>query len=182
MRHDFLPPSRGSISDIEGIKKEYLKTYRAFRNGEPTKAGWCYDSLVGLLRDSISLLKADGYTPEIIGFCWMQGESDACLSEHVANYKIDFDCFVNDFQKEFSQYLTDCIYADAGISEIWPCYEDMNSFKKEYAKTHSNFRYIDTIQNGLTTKFEPMEEPDIYHYDCESVIKLGKLFAQQVMG
>ena len=181
LRHDFLPPSRGGSFDIHSIKEEYLDIFRAFRNTEPTKAGWCYNALVRLLHDSISLLKKDGYTPKIIGFCWMQGESDACLSEHVANYKTDFDVFVKDFKNEFSEYLSNCIYADAGISEIWPFYREMNSFKKEYAQNHSDFRYIDTIAHGLTTTCEPAEEPDIYHYDSDSVIKLGKLFAKQIM-
>ncbi len=180
LRHDFLPPSRGSFLDIDGIKKEYPDTYRAFRNGEPTKAGWCYNGLVSLLDESISFLKEEGYHPKIIGFCWMQGESDACFSEHVENYRADFDSFINDFKNEFSHYLRDCIYVDAGISEIWPCYQEMNTLKKEYAQSHSDFRYIDTIENGLSTKYEPIEEPDVYHYDCESVIKLGKLFAKQI--
>ena len=56
----------------------------------------------------------------------------------------------------------------------------MNSFKKENAKKYDNFVYLDTIENGLTTKYEPVEEPDIYHYDCDSVIKLGKLFMEAI--
>ena len=86
LRHDFLPPSRGGTLDMDGIQKEYLQIYHDFRNGEPTKAGWCYSSLISLLHDSIRFLKHDEYTPKIIGFCWMQGESDACLMEHVTNY------------------------------------------------------------------------------------------------
>ncbi|MBR5239521.1 MAG: hypothetical protein IKW04_02955 [Clostridia bacterium] len=184
LRHDFLPPKRGAFSEIykkDELKENHLQMYFPFRKGEPTQAGWCYRGLISLLHHSIDALKEEGYAPKIIGFCWMQGESDACLVEHVENYEPDFDAFIGDFQAEFSPYLKDCIYADAGISEIWPCYEQMNFLKKEYADTHRNFRYIDTISHGLTTRFEPAEEPDIYHYDCESVIKLGNLFVKELM-
>ena len=185
LRHDFLPPKRGAFSEIykkDGLKENHLQMYFPFRKGESTKAGWCYRGLISLLHHSIEFLKEEGYTAEVIGFCWMQGESDACLIEHVENYQTDFDCFVHDFQNEFSEYLRDCIYVDAGISEIWPCYREMNTFKKEYADTHNHFRYIDTIENGLTTHLEPVNDPDIYHYDSDSVIKLGRLFTQQIMG
>lgn len=178
--HDFLSPTSGGHYDICGIKKEYSDIFRAFRDGKPTKPGWCYNGLVSVLCDSIACLKENGYDPEIIGFCWMQGESDACVLEHVNNYKTYFDNLIHDFKNEFSSYLKKCIFVDAGISEIWAYYKEMNEIKKEYAIKHENFFYIDTIENDLTTRYEPVEEPDIYHYDCESVIKLGKLFMEKI--
>ena len=30
--------------------------------------------------------------------------------------------------------MPDYVFADAGISEVWSCYEEMNAFKKEYAE------------------------------------------------
>ena len=78
--------------------------------------------------------------------------------------------------------MTGCVFADAGISEVWSCYKEMNAFKKEYAEKNGGFVFIDTIAKGLTTKHEPVEAPDIAHYDCESVIRLGKLFAKNITG
>ena len=58
----------------------------------------------------------------------------------------------------------------------------MNAFKKEYAQMHDKFIYLDTIANGLTTIYEPVEEPDTAHYDCKSVIDLGRLFVERICG
>lgn len=181
LRRDFLSPSSGGYYNIKEFKNEYSGFIDAFFTGKPLKAGWCYNGLVSILNDSIGYLKEKGFSPEIIGFCWMQGESDGGSLENVNNYKVYFDNFVNDLKKEFSQYIEKCVFVDAGISEVWNCHREMNAFKENYAKEHSRFIYVDTIENGLTTKYEPIESPDICHYDCESVIKLGRLFAKNIM-
>jgi len=170
LKQDFLSPSSGSCYHGKGFEREYLS--------DPSKTGWCYNGLVNLLNESITYLIGKGLEPEIISFCWMQGESDAGSLQDVEHYKIYFDNFINDLKKEFSKYLEECVFVDAGISEMWPFYKEMNAFKKEYAQKYSKFVFVDTIKNGLTTKYEPVEEPDLAHYDCESVIKLGKLFME----
>lgn len=182
LMQDFLSPSSGGYQNVEAFKNEYRSFIDAYLTGQPTKAGWCYNGLVNVLRDSIAYLKEKRFCPEIIGFCWMQGEGDAGAPEHVNNYKVYFDNFIKDFKNEFASYLEECVFVDAGISEIWNCHTEMNAFKKEYADKHDGFVYVNTIENGLTTKYEPHEAPDIYHYDCESVIKLGRLFAEQIVG
>jgi hypothetical protein len=181
LMRDFLSPSSGGYYNVENFKNEYGDFIDAFFTNKPIKAGWCYTGLVSILRDSIKYLEENGFYPEIIGFCWMQGESDSMDLKHVDNYKVYFDNFINDFKDDFYQYIKNCVFVDAGISEIWNCYKEINQFKKEYAENHSTFSYVDTIENGLTTQYEPVEKPDIYHYDCESVIKLGKLFIENII-
>ena len=181
LMRDFLSPSSGGYYNVENFKNEYGDFIDAFFTNKPIKAGWCYTGLVSILRDSIKYLEENGFYPEIIGFCWMQGESDSMDLKHVDNYKVYFDNFINDFKDDFYQYIKNCVFVDAGISETWNCYKEINQFKKEYAENHSAFIYVDTIENGLTTQYEPVEKPDIYHYDCESVIKLGKLFIENII-
>lgn len=149
-------------------------------NGE-RKTGWCYNNLIKILRESIEILESKGYEPLVYGFCWMQGESDAFSIETVNKYAWMYQNLLNDVKNEFSGYFApDCTFVDAGISEIWPLYREMNEVKKHLAKENENFRFIDTIAEGLTTTNEPHEEPDTYHYDVDSVIKLGRLFAQNI--
>ncbi len=181
LTRDFLSPSSGGYYNVENFKNEYPNFMDTFFTGKPTKAGWCFNGLVSILKDSIAYLEEKGYCPEIIGFCWMQGESDAGSLENVNNYKVYFDNFINDFKNEFSQYIEKCVFVDAGISEVWDYHREMNAFKENYAKEHNRFIYVNTIESGLTTKHEPIESPDIWHYDCESVIKLGKLFAKNII-
>jgi len=181
LKRDFLSPTSGGYYNINEFKNEYNGFIDAFFTGKNIKAGWCYNGLVSVLNDSIEYLKEMGYDPEIIGFCWMQGESDSSVLDDVNNYKIYFENFINDFKNEFSEQLKECVFVDAGISDVWKYYKKMNAFKKKYAEKHNKFIYVDTIENGLTTKYEPVEEPDTAHYDCESVIKLGKLFVENII-
>ncbi len=142
--------------------------------------GWCYDALVKILHESIDYLKEKGYSPEIRAFCWMQGESDAGNLEQVSNYEKLYDTMLRDLKNTFGMYFDGCVYIDGGISDLWNCHKEMNAFKAEYAKKSDDRFFIDTISHGLTTKNEPVEEPDIYHYDVDSVIKLGNLFAEHI--
>lgn len=162
--------------------------YREELNAEPAKAiaspefrfpGWCYNSLIKLLRSSLEELKQKGYEPHVIGFCWMQGESDACSPETLEPYIFRYDCMLKDLRAAFPALFDECIYVDAGVSTIWAHYEKMNEYKKKYA-SENGYRYVDTIGAGLTTLTEPEEAPDTYHYDCASTVKLGELFASEL--
>lgn len=181
LKRDFLSPSSDGYYDVKAFKNEYRNFIDAYMTNGPIKAGWCFNGLVSILRESIESLEENGYSPEIIGFCWMQGESDAGTLEDVVNYKIYFENFIYDFENEFSKYLTECIFVDAGISDMWNYYKEMNALKKEHAEKRHNFIYLDTIAHGLTTQYEPVEKPDLFHYDCGSVVKLGKLFAENII-
>jgi len=144
------------------------------------EAGWCLDELYALLDESIAALKADGYVPVISGFCWMQGENDASTNNNTAAYGDRYRRMINDFSTRYESYASDCIYVDGGISTIWKNYQAINEFKRAYAAESENRVFIDTIAEGLTTHNEPAGSPDIYHYDSDSVIKLGRLFAAAV--
>jgi len=163
--------------------------YREELTAEPAKAlvdpayqfpGWCYNALIKLIRDSFAQLETAGYVPEVIGFCWMQGEADS-LPPFADPYIDRYDCMLRDLRDTFAPRFDRCVYADAGISEIWGDYELMNARKRAYAETHGHV-FVDTVAAGLTTRLEPEEEPDTYHYDAGSVIKLGEMFADAVLG
>lgn len=65
---------------------------------------------------------------------------------------------------------------DAGISEVWPLYREMNEIKHRMASALGGV-YLDTIGHGLTTATEPEGAVDFAHYDCGSTVELGRLFA-----
>lgn len=155
---------------------------------EPAKAisdsayrplGWCYHEQIGVLDSALSELEAMGYQPEIVAFCWMQGESDSGNPERADNYIFRFDAMLHDLRERYSQYFKNCTYIDAGISEMWASFETMNARKRAYAEKCGH-HFIDTIAAGLTTKNEPYENPDTAHYDVSSVVKLGELFAEYI--
>ncbi len=142
--------------------------------------GNCYVELLALLNDSIRILQSRGYSPEIRAFCWMQGESDSYEKEHADQYIELYDAMIKSFDEEFGAYLHSCVYIDGGISSLWKFHKEINDGKTKYAKENEGHRYIDTIAAGLNGNNEPEEAPDTVHYDSDSVIKLGRMFAEQI--
>ena len=172
--YDWLPPS------CEG---EYQRESFGFGDTESEfyrKGGWCFNELVKVLGESISILENQGYKPEIYAFCWMQGESDALETGTVEKYGERYENLLKDLNEKFGEYMKNCVYIDAGISEIWQYYREMNQWKENHAKKTENSFYIDTIAQGLVTSKEPEPEVDIAHYDSDCTIKLGYLFAEKI--
>lgn len=172
--HDWLSPSN---------KGEYNKESFGFGDTESEiyrKGGWHFNELVKILNESISILETQGYEPEICAFCWMQGESDAFETDTVEKYGERYENLLKDLNERFPKYMENCVYIDAGISEIWPYYREINQWKEKHAKNTPNSFYIDTIAEGLVTSKEPEPEVDIAHYDSDCTIKLGYLFAEKI--
>ena len=155
---------------------------------EPAKAindaalrfpGWCYNCFVKWVKGSLAKLEQLGYAPTIIGFCWMQGEADATAEKNAAAYIDRYDALLRDIRSTFAPYFEDCKFIDGGISKQYPFYERINREKANYDAAHG-YQYLDTIGEGLTTHKEPEDAPDLPHYDCGSVVRLGEMFARKI--
>ena len=172
--HDWISPSGGDVYCAESHDDVAVaEHYRDF--------GWCYNELFKILPDSIKSLEAQGYAPEIVAFCWMQGEGDADTPEHVEQYERLYQALLADIHAGFGKYFAkDCVYIDGGISEIWTLWRELNEVKRAHAASTKNSYYLDTVGAGLTTLHEPQPEPDIYHYDANGTIKLGQMFAEHI--
>ncbi len=178
MWRDWLSPSDGEGYDPAADADQVPDVVDAINNGRPLRGGWCYNELVKITRESLALLAAEGYEPRIRGFCWMQGEADACAAETMGGYEPRYRNLLADFSRVFADAMDGCIFADAGISEVWPFWRDMNALKAAYAAAHESCVFVDTVAAGLTTANEPVGAVDPYHYDSDCVIKLGWLFAE----
>lgn len=175
LSHNWRSPSSGAV---------YPKDQNCDPSHVPTKAdrahdGWCYDTLVKLIERSLALLSRDGYDPRLLAFCWMQGESDADATCDPTQYIPRYDALLQDLHAAFPSLFEGCIHMDAAISSNWTYYEVINQEKKAYAAKHGHI-FIDTVAEGLTTKTEPEEKPDLAHYDCGSTVRLGELFASHI--
>ena len=180
LARDFLSPS--GVGNYDPLayadQKENINDF--CRPGEPVHAGWAYNELVKIISESLSALQSRGYRPEIKALCWMQGESDANSEEATLNYEKNYGAFLSDIKAAFSPFMKDCLFIDAGVSRVWERYERMNEIKRRFAESHGGCAFIDTIAAGLDTMKEPHEQPDIGHYDAESMIKLGRTFAENI--
>lgn len=176
---DWISPSCGDGYDPTSFADQAESATYNIDHGLPMRPAWCYNELVKITSESLSTLKEWGYEPTVKGFCWMQGEADACDPAFVAEYERRFAAMIGDFTKTFAPYTRDMKVVDAAISEIWPQYREINAIKEHYAAANGGI-YLDTISHGLTTAHEPEGAVDIYHYDSGSVVALGRLFAASI--
>ena len=143
-----------------------------------------YPKFVAYVKKQIQNLKDMGYIPTIKAMCWMQGEGDSYPGyyeddEYYKNTKM----FVTNLREDLLELSGDNEFAfiDAGISnsKLWQYYKQVNASKQKFAEESENNIYIDTIATGMHTNEEPTGEPDTAHYDSESELQLGHLFAEQ---
>ena len=180
MWRDFISPSCGDGYDPTSFADQVESVTYAVDHGVPLRAGWLYNEMVKITRESVETLRERGYEPEIRAFCWMQGEADACDAPFVAEYSRRFAAMISDFTAAVAPYADGMTVVDAGISTIWPHYVALNEIKATYAAAHGGV-YLDTIGHGLTTAHEPEGAVDIYHYDSNSTVELGRMFARAVL-
>lgn len=143
-----------------------------------------FRTLVNFVGKRFSELEEEGLKPYLRAFCWMQGEGDA-FQNYWNVYDLNLEGFKKNLDKELLKYTEDnnLPFIDAGIGrgthsdgkDEWVYYNEVNQCKKEFAEKSPTNIYFDTIENGLHSNQEP---DDDVHYDSESQIKLGHLFAQ----
>ena len=148
--------------------------------------GDLYSAFVSYVSTSLKYLESKNYDIEIEAMCWMQGEADSKTVENATNYEKHLKNFIKDVRKEFAAYSSDdgIAFIDAYISpneKIWVYHELINQSKKNVAATSPMNTVVDTITAGLTCATEPKENPDIAHYDAMSQLKLGWMFAEEVV-
>lgn len=147
------------------------------------KTGDLYKHFVKFTQDSIAYLESKNYDVEIAGMCWMQGESDSFSVEHATDYEKRLSNFIKDIRKEFADVAADdgIAFIDATIAQnpaFWVYCDLVNKSKQAVAGASSLNVLIDTNAAGLICTEEPIEQPDIPHYDSMSQIKLGNLFGE----
>ncbi len=145
------------------------------------KRGRLYDAAVSFTLSSLSYLQNIGYSVQIDGICWMQGESDACSLNTAQMYKENTKKLISFFRQDLSEYGDTVPFIDAQISEVWTYENIVNNAKEKTADAMNNVYYLKTQPLGLSTGKEPSENPDIAHYDSESMITLGKAFGEELL-
>ena len=140
-----------------------------------------YNRFVTYIKKQMNNLKNMGYEPTIKAMCWMQGEGDS-YEGYYQEYYDNTKEFVGNLRNDLKELAgnKDFPFVDAGInnSPQWQYYRKVNEAKQQFADESENNIYIDTIAAGLHTNQEPFDTPDTAHYDTESQVQLGHLFAE----
>ena len=147
-----------------------------------------YPRLIAYVKKQMKNLEDANYIPTIKAFCWMQGEGDAWdgyYQEYLANTRE----MVTNMREDLKDLAgnKDIPFIDAGINNskndsglVWPYYKKVNEAKVAFSEESENNIYIDTIEAGMHTNVEPRGDVDPCHYDSDSEILLGKLFARNL--
>ncbi|MBO4413926.1 MAG: hypothetical protein J5830_04400 [Clostridia bacterium] len=136
-----------------------------------------YKQMVEFTSEALAGLKEQGLKPEIICFCWMQGESDA-QENYVPSYISTFNFLLKSLNEDLAEYMppNGMAVADAGIRAVWPNYEAMNAAKEGFANKSSKRYFFDT-----TWFIAGRDHNDRAHYDAYSMIRLGNAFGDCIV-
>ena len=145
-----------------------------------------HKNLINFVEKGFEKLEKEGLKPKLRAFCWIQGEGDAWANYYFAYYNALVQ-FKETIDRELLKYTDNNVlpFIDAGIlpgthangTNEWQYYAEINQHKKNFANLSPANIYIDAIENGLHANQEPNDD---VHYDSESVIKLGHLYAEQL--
>lgn len=155
--------------------------------GGESSTGYLYSGAKYYILKQLAALQEMGLKPKVKAICWMQGESDADADAPYASYENYERAFINDLRGDLSAYKPKgkkIGFVDAGISDStpWVHYAEINAAKKALSDADPvNHIYLDTIGAKLTYNLEPSGQADLYHYDSNSMIKLGHMFAEALL-
>lgn len=150
------------------------------------RTGEMYKSFVCFVEQSMEYLIGKNYNVKIKGMCWMQGESDSFSVKNATDYKRHLGNFISDIRKRFTPYAAGegIAFVDALIADnpaFWIYCDRVNESKMAVAEDSPMNLFVDTLSAGLTCSEEPEDQPDLAHYDSLSEIKLGNLFAEELI-
>lgn len=158
--------------------------YNQWLSPSSGRSGSLYEAGIEYINTCMEKLEDQGYYPEIKAICWMQGEDDSSSNEYY-RYETLEENFINDLRNNLSYYSSSkgIYFIDAGISDCpaWTHHEEVNAAKVKNSEKSELNLYFSTIENGLQYNKEPVGAPDIYHYDSDSMIKLGNLFGEKLL-
>lgn len=69
--------------------------------------GLCYERLLKVTGDAFTALRAQGYTPSVKGYIWMQGEADAGDPLLANAYEENLTLFINDLRADVAELAED---------------------------------------------------------------------------
>lgn len=129
----------------------------------------------------LELLEDQGLDPRIVGFVWMQGESDASTMFRAHEYYRLQKALVEDIRQEYGFYeaFGGIAFFDAAVNDagIWATAFMVNECKLQYSKESPLNFYFDPNKYGITTLYE---NNDPAHYDSTSMILLGELYGKEI--
>ena len=134
--------------------------------------GDLYQLLINEVTTQLQALEAD-WQPQVAGFVWMQGESDATNDAWAAAYQTNFAQFLYQYRTDISLPI---VATTAGLirpSTLWPYSATVRNATTVISENIGQVSVVDT--QDLDTQVS-----DPAHYTSESFIELGRRFADSM--
>ncbi|MCT7964363.1 sialate O-acetylesterase [Laspinema sp. D1] len=144
-------------------------------NGVPQDT--LYPRMKHRVEQAIADLSDRGYTVQVSGVFWMQGESDASHPEMAQNYESNLTHFIQTIRQDFNRPNLPFIYAmvhfgnhhEKPNNTINCCGDTVRSAQLTVQTTIPHTRAVETRNLSL--------HPDLLHFDSNGILTLGNRFA-----
>lgn len=141
----------------------------------------CLQQFNALVSKGLTQLESEGLTPEIVGFLWIQGESDAKSANACQLYYGNQVMLVKNIREKYASYAPSegIPFVDVAIMEegMWAYAFLLNEFKMNYSLESDLNYFIDTNKEGFTCL---KENNDNAHYDSYSMLRIGEICAENL--
>ena len=127
--------------------------------------GWLYTSFINDVISGLTSLDS-GYSVEVMGMCWMQGEYDALDPVKAASYETNLTNFIKDVRSALNLPELPFVIGMIDSSVNWTYNATVRQAEVDVAKNVDLTSIFDT--HGLAT--------DGYHYKTLGQIELGHFF------
>ncbi len=129
-----------------------------------------YQEFVRTVKDGLSAIAELGYTADICGMAWMQGERDAMLKVRADAYAENLVSLICDFRNEFQAEFPFCIGKINEDFNLMPEHRTVIRAQQAVANAMEKVYFVDTSDLAVMPS-------DPWHYNGESMLKLGNKFA-----
>ncbi|MDE7295722.1 MAG: sialate O-acetylesterase [Clostridia bacterium] len=150
-------------------------------------SGLMYTRFLEVLERGLGEVRAQGYTPVIKGYIWMQGESDAEHKELSADYGKNLRDLIGDMRSAVAELTEDenARHMPFVVGKITPTYngytkwvETLRTNQETVAKT---VPFVSTVETDdlpvVDMKTQETLGSDVCHFNAGDMYTLGKRFA-----
>jgi hypothetical protein len=124
--------------------------------------------------NALQALAAAGYTPEIIGMVWLQGEADASTQAGAEAYEENLTAFVTDMRVHYGENLP---FVIGGIGYTSAAYRDIvMDAQEQVAGEMSNVSYFNNDDINSTVPYN-----HLLHFETPQMQVIGQRYAAQLL-
>ncbi len=146
--------------------------------------GMLYRDAMDYTIEQLELLRQQGLEPKVRAICFSQGEADATSAAYSKYYENESN-MLHDMREELEDYTPEggIGFVDMGLTDnpVITYGDFVNEQKTRIADEDDNCYYLDVRELGLEYKNEPTGNPDYWHFDSASMVRLGELYAETIV-